>query len=171
MPRFAVGFAITLLAATGVVPAADWPRFRGPNGTGIADDKNIPAQWTDKQVLWKKEIPGKGYSSPIISKGKIFLQSSSPDQQQRYLICVDARKGTIEWSKPVPGGVAKTHPKNTPASNTPATDGERVYAVFWDGTNQFLSALGFSGRDAVEPRPRRLQEPAWFGDVARGSRR
>ncbi len=145
MQRHAVGLAAILLFCCGITSAADWPRFRGPNGTGIANDKNIPVRFTEKNFLWKLDVPGRGYSSPIVSKGKIFLQSSSPDQSQRFLVCVDAKKGEIEWSKPVPGGLAKTHVKNTPASNTPAADGERIYAVFWDGTNQSLTAWDYKG--------------------------
>ena len=125
--------------------AADWPRFRGPNGTGIADAKNFPEKWTDKNILWKIELPGKGHSSPIVSKGKIFLESSSDDAKERYLICIDARTGAIDWSKPVPGGPAKTHQKNSPASCTPAADGERIYAIFWDGHDLLLTAHDYDG--------------------------
>jgi outer membrane protein assembly factor BamB len=118
---------------SGTVSAGDWPRFRGPNGTGTADDKTIPVKWTDKSVLWKTEIPGKGHSSPIVSKGKVFLESSSGDGKQRFLICVDVKSGQIDWSKEMAALPARTHPKNTVCSCTPTADGERIYAIFWEG--------------------------------------
>ena len=119
--------------ATATANAADWPRFRGPNGTGIADDKNIPVKWTEENILFKTELPGKGHSSPIVSKGKVFLQSSSDDGKERFLICVDAKSGKIDWSRPVEGKVARTHQKNSLSSCTPAADGQQIYAVFWEG--------------------------------------
>ncbi|MCE9529739.1 MAG: PQQ-binding-like beta-propeller repeat protein [Planctomycetes bacterium] len=138
-------FLFGLLLGVDAATAADWTRFRGPNGTGVADDKNIPVKWTKENYLFKTEIPGKGHSSPIISKGKVFLQSSSKDLAERYLICVDANTGKIEWSKTVPGGPAKTHAKNSAASCTPAADGERVYAIHWDGSELLLTAYDYKG--------------------------
>lgn len=122
-----------LLGSAVAINAADWPRFRGPNGTGTADDKTIPAKWAPENFLFKTVLPGTGHSSPIVSKGKIFLQSTSDDAKERFLICVDARSGKIDWSKSVPGKAARTHQKNTVASCTPAADGERIYAIFWEG--------------------------------------
>jgi outer membrane protein assembly factor BamB len=142
--RFAMAIICLVLCAA-TAAAADWPRFRGPNGAGIADDKTIPAKWTEKNFIWTTEIPGKGHSSPIVSKGKIFLESSSTDLKERYLICVDAKSGQIGWSKNVPSGKGHTHTKNSPASSTPAADGERVYAIFWDGHNLQLAAYDYAG--------------------------
>jgi len=54
-------------AAADRAAAADWPRFRGPNGTGISADKDVPVQWSEKEgILWKTPIPGRGNSSPIV---------------------------------------------------------------------------------------------------------
>lgn len=125
--------------------AADWPRFRGPNGMGIADDTNVPVSVTASTTLWKTPIPGKGNSSPIISKGKAFMQTSV-GEGQRMLVCVDVATGKIDWSKEVKGGSAKTHAKNSLASSTPAADGERVYTVFWDGKTISLSAWDYAGK-------------------------
>lgn len=128
-----VAVMLWLFASAATANAADWPRFRGPNGTGIADDKNIPVKWTAESFLFKTELPGKGHSSPIVSKGKIFLQSSSNDGKERFLICVDAKSGKIDWSKPVTAKTARTHQKNSMSSCTPAADGERIYAIYWEG--------------------------------------
>jgi outer membrane protein assembly factor BamB len=136
-----------LLTSPLLAHAADWPRFRGPDGLGTADDKNIPVAFTAKDYLWKTPIPGKGNSSPIVSNGKVFLQTASEDGAKRMLVCVDAVTGKIDWSKETKGGLAKTHAKNSLASSTPAADGKHVYAVFWNGRTISLTAWDFSGKE------------------------
>src|SRR5256885_1190976 len=76
-------------------PAAadNWPRFRGPNGSGIALDKHIPVQWDDKSILWKAELPGVGNSAPVIWGDHLFLQAASPDGNERLLLCLSAADG------------------------------------------------------------------------------
>jgi outer membrane protein assembly factor BamB len=132
-----------LLFVCGSVGAGDWPRFRGPNGTGIANDQDVPVKWTDQNVLWKTPLPGIGHSSPIVWKGRIFLQSASEESGERWLLCLDASRGEILWKTRSPGERAKKHPLNSFASSTPATDGERVYAAFWDGKAIHLGAYDF----------------------------
>ena len=135
--------ACLLLTAGPFAGAADWTRFRGPNGTGVAADKNVPVQWTEQNILWKVVLPGGGHSSPIVHGDKVFLQSA--DAKSRMLLCLDAKDGKLLWNKSVPGGTAKTHAKSSLASSTPATDGERVYCYFWDGKDVSLSAYDFKG--------------------------
>jgi outer membrane protein assembly factor BamB len=140
--------AVSVVAAlVGLVEAGNWPRFRGPNGSGVADDKGIPVKWTDKDFAWKTPLPGAGNSSPVVWGDRVFLQSASTDGKERYLLCLDAGDGQVIWRKTVPGSRAKTHDKNTFASSTPATDGERVYALFWDGTAVALYAFDFKGNE------------------------
>ncbi|MGL6072891.1 MAG: PQQ-binding-like beta-propeller repeat protein [Fimbriiglobus sp.] len=130
-----------------VAMGADWPRFRGPNGLGISEDA-VPTTWDDKNnVLWKTPIPGQGNSSPIVVKGKVFLQSSTQDATARMLIRVDVATGKVDWTKSRPGTKAHTHKKNSMASSTPASDGERVYCIFWDGENVLLVAYSFDGEE------------------------
>jgi outer membrane protein assembly factor BamB len=138
--------ALTLCALTPHNPALgdNWPRFRGPNGTGISTDNKVPVKWSARDgILWKTALPGTGHSSPIVWGERVFLQSANG--KERLLLCLDTNKGKILWSKAVPGKVAHTHRFNTLASSTPATDGDRVYAVFWDGTSVGLYAYDFKG--------------------------
>src|SRR5579885_2937069 len=138
-----------LLAALGLpAGAANWPRFRGPNGTGVADDKNIPAEWTEKDYLWKVALPGVGNSSPIVWGDRVFLQCASADSKERLLVCVSAATGKILWTASEPGGRAANLNRkyNTLASSTPATDGQRVYCVWWDGTGLSLAAYDLDGK-------------------------
>jgi outer membrane protein assembly factor BamB len=142
-------FAILAVAiATPGLFAADWDRFRGPDGLGAAADTALPVSIGPKEILWKTPIPGRGNSSPIVSKGKVFLQTSAADNSKRSLVCVDAASGKTEWSKDVNGGPPnqKVHDKNSMASSTPAADGERVYAVFWDGRRISLTAWDYAGK-------------------------
>jgi outer membrane protein assembly factor BamB len=131
------------LLALALLAGADWPRFRGPGGTGISADKGVPVRWTADNVLWKAALPGAGHSSPIIWGERVFVQSSSG--KDRLLLCLDATSGKVLWSRKAPALGGRTHDKNTLASSTPATDGTRVYAVYWDGRNVALHAYDFKG--------------------------
>jgi outer membrane protein assembly factor BamB len=136
-----------VLAVVSALHAANWPRFRGPNGAGVADDKDIPVRWTDKDgLLWKVAIPGEGHSSPVVWDDKVFLQSAAPDGKERWLLCLDAGSGKLLWQEKVPASSSRINPLNTLASSTPATEGERVYVVFWDGKEIELFAYDFKGK-------------------------
>lgn len=142
---------LALLAALLIAPtllAADWDRFRGPDGLGTAPGTELPVNIGPKEILWKTPIPGRGNSSPIVSKGKVFLQTSADDNRTRALVCVNAATGKVEWARDVKGGPPnqRIHDKNSMASSTPAADGERVYAVFWDGKQISLSAWDYAGK-------------------------
>jgi outer membrane protein assembly factor BamB len=134
----------TLLLA-GPAAADHWPRFRGPNGSGTAADKNIPVRWTADGVLWKVAVPGAGHSSPVVWGDHLFLQTATDDGKERQLLCYDAVDGKLRWSRTVPGGRGQIHKKSSLASSTPATDGERVYVLFWDGKGIALHAYDFAG--------------------------
>jgi len=138
--------AVSLLVVTSFGIAADWPRFRGPNGTGTIDDAGVPAEWGLNDVLFKVTIPGRGNGSPIISNGKLFLQSAGEDGQGRMLLCYDSRSLKHLWTAKVPGGSGRTHAKNSLASSTPAADGKRVCAFFWDGDKVSLYAFDYDGK-------------------------
>ncbi len=135
-----------LLVLVSSTLAGNWPRFRGPNGTGVAADKQIPVEWTDQNVLWKVAIPGKGYSSPIVWNDRIFLQTASDDARERSLLCLDARNGQTVWTQAFPGSKVKIHKYSSYASGTPATDGERIYCLIWDGKDLLLTAHDFNGK-------------------------
>jgi len=73
--RVKLGAALALMLG-GSVAAADWPQWRGPRGTGISDDKNLPERWSaTENVAWKTELGGLGVSSPIVSGTRVFVTS------------------------------------------------------------------------------------------------
>jgi outer membrane protein assembly factor BamB len=149
----AAGALIGLALTAG---AANWPRFRGPNGAGSARD-DIPVKWTDKDIAWKVELPGTGNSSPVVWGDRLFIQSASPDGGERYLLCLSVVDGKELWRRSVPGAKARMNQKNSLASSTSATDGERVYAYFWDGEAVSLRAFDIKG------------QPLWKYDIGKFS--
>jgi outer membrane protein assembly factor BamB len=142
MRRLALA-ALLLAASAGT--AADWARFRGPNGTGTAAGP-IP-EIGPKTTQWKVAVPGRGVSSPIVVGGKVFLQSATEDGKKRFLLCLDAATGKTEWTKEVAGHAAKIHKNNSFASGTPASDGKQVYCAWWDGDAMSLAAYDFAGNE------------------------
>lgn len=147
---------IVSLSASLAVPAetTSWPQFRGPYPSdGVASGKTLPDAWsTEKNVVWAVDVPGWGWSSPIVWEDKIFLTSAlcenelpklpiggypggrvKPRDEQRFMVyCLDTKTGKKLWEQEAYKGPAPEfrHPKNSFASETPITDGERVYAYF-----------------------------------------
>ena len=145
MRRRLAGFVAVLGVAA--LAAADWPRFRGVNGLGVADATPLPTAWSGTDgVAWKTALPGTGNSSPIVAGGKVYVQASSDDDSARLLICLDAKTGAIDWTATRPGVKTHAHAKNSLASSTPAADADRLYAVFWDGREVALAAYDFAGK-------------------------
>jgi outer membrane protein assembly factor BamB len=143
--------SVVLISGLGVaanaVSAGDWARFRGAGGAGVAADTDIPLEWTAADgLIWKTPIPGSGNSSPIVCRNRVFVQSASADGTDRSLFCLDARDGKILWSQATPGARGRIHRLNSPASATPTTDGQRVYAAFWNGRDMALHAFSFDGK-------------------------
>src|SRR5262245_160372 len=144
----AVGAALLLALGAGLLPrpvsAGNWPRFRGPNGTWVATEKDSPVTWTKKNCLWKADLPGAGNSSMAVWGKRLFLQSAT--DKDRLLLCLDVASGKELWRRSMAGDTARKHPKNSFASSTPAADGKRVYVTVWDGSKTFLSVYDFKGK-------------------------
>ncbi|MDF1825673.1 MAG: PQQ-binding-like beta-propeller repeat protein [Verrucomicrobiales bacterium] len=112
---------------------ADWLNFRGPNGSGLGDGiKDLPTELTDESVAWKIPLPGRGLSSPLIVGDRLFLSAASgPEQRQLHLLCFDRRTGEPLWERKfLATGRTMSHKKTSVAAPTPASDGERIYAIF-----------------------------------------
>src|SRR5688572_18486433 len=135
--------AVLLLAAI-FARAENWPRFRGPTGQGTSSEKNLPQNWsTDSNIVWKTAVPGEGWSSPIVWNDKIFVTSATDRGTKCHVLCLDRKSGKILWDKEVFEQVPlRKEGKNSYATPTPVTEGQRVYAVFGDGS---VVALTFEG--------------------------
>lgn len=117
--------------------AAAWPEFRGPTGQGLSEVKNVPLFWNSaSNIAWKISIPGNGWSSPIISEGKIYLTTAIHDDSSVSLrvICLDESSGAILWNQEAlrtePGVAKQIHSKNSMASPTPILRDGRIFAHF-----------------------------------------
>lgn len=133
----------------------NWPQFRGPDSTGVAHGHNLPQTWSaTDNIVWKTKIPGRGWSSPIVWGDRIFVTSAVQEEgtpetvkkglylggerskskpAQRWTVyAIDWKTGKIVWEQVAHRGEPKfgIHLKNSYASETPVTDGKRVYAYF-----------------------------------------
>lgn len=132
----------------------NWLSFRGPGSRGVSQ-QSIPTKWTSTEnVLWKTDLPGRGWSSPIVVNNNVILttvvnssvseeakkglyfggdRSKPPQTDHRWLvICLDAMTGTLIWERMVKQGVPEfpIHIKNSYASETPVSDGKNVFVYF-----------------------------------------
>lgn len=166
--KHAVLFSLPALFAAGVF-AADWPSFRGPSASGVADGQRLPDQWDGVKgtnIQWKTAIPGLAHSSPIVWGDRIFVTTAvssrtdatfkpglygegtaSQDNSvhQWKVLCLDRKTGKVLWDRTAYEGTPKEkrHIKSTYASSTPATDGRVVVALFG---SQGLYAYDLSGK-------------------------
>ena len=156
----------------------NWPSFRGPNASGVADQQNLPVTFDGdslRNVLWKQEIPGLAHSSPIVWGDQLFVTSAisgesgvsfksglygsgdaSPDHspQQWKVYCLNKKTGDLVWEVVATEGIPKDkrHIKATYANSTPVTDGRYVVAFFG---SQGVYAFDLAG------------EPLWQRDLGR----
>jgi outer membrane protein assembly factor BamB len=146
--RWALFLPLALLPLS--VMAQDWPRFRGPNGSGVLDTPGLPVEFGPaKNLAWKAAVPY-GQSSPIVAGGRVFLTASEGEGDQ--LAAFDAATGREAWRREVkPTHAHKTYKANDPASPTAAADVRNVYAFFpdfgliaysHDGKEQWRQPLG-----------------------------
>lgn len=152
MRRLAI---VVLFVSSITINAQNWPSFRGPNASGVAEGTNPPVTWDlekPQNVLWKTDIPGLSHSSPIVWGNNIFvitavsseakptfkakdrgIDLATDDVRHTWMIfALDKRNGRVIWTEKAYEGVprAKRHVKATQANSTPVTDGRYVVALF-----------------------------------------
>lgn len=124
--------AFLLLVLLLVAPAGDdWPRFRGPNGTGLQETGALPARLdVTRNLVWKTALPP-GYSSPVVSGDRIFVTAF--EGEKLLTIALDRASGQERWRRESPRvRTEKLDRRNGPASPTPVADGQNVYVFFPD---------------------------------------
>ncbi len=155
MKRFAPFFFLICITSTSV-PAQNWPQFRGPFASGVAEGRVAPVTWNAEKsigIKWKTPIPGLSHSSPIVWGNKIFVTTAvgtgvkeetrfglygdvAPIKQETKqawkVYALDKQTGKIIWERTAFEGMPKIkrHPKSSHAASTPATDGKHVIALF-----------------------------------------
>jgi len=136
---------IYAFVSTSAQESENWTRFRGPNGQGISRATNLPLHWSaEENIVWKTDIPGEGWSSPIVWNNHIFITTATDDGKNCHVIAVDRTTGKVLWDKIVftQKQNQMRHPFNSFATPTPVTDGKTVFAVFSGGA---FVALDFDG--------------------------
>jgi outer membrane protein assembly factor BamB len=140
-PLCVAGPLLALCAVAAQARGADWPQFRGPGGQGHAPAASLPLEWDrEKNVDWWVEVPGKGWSSPIVVDGRVYLTTavangasprSNDGPQSLRAICLDATTGETLWNVEVfRQESTRIHRKNSHASPTPIVDGGQVFVHF-----------------------------------------
>ena len=154
-PMSAGALAFFVLSAGMALAEEDWPQFRGPEGRGVAEGSSLPDRWsTTDNIEWKADLPGMGWSSPIVWGNRVFVttavnlgETEDPKKglyfggnrmkprdsvHQWKVFCLDLETGQIVWERQVHEGKPATaiHLKNSYASETPVTDGKHIYAYF-----------------------------------------
>ena len=138
--RFLAVLALVLLASGWIGARADWPEFRGPWGDGHVsapgDTKliGLPLHWSETNNLkWKTEIPFRGWSTPVVMGGQVWLTTATEDGHDFFAICVDAETGKIRFNEklfhsdnPEPLG----NKVNAYATPSPVIEPGRVYVHF-----------------------------------------
>ncbi len=134
--------------------AANWPSFRGPEGSGVSASEDIPMEWDGASgtgIRWKTAVPLPGANSPIVWENRVFLTGA--DAERREVYCFDTESGKLLWQSPVapsrPDAPAEAEELEVNedtgyAAPTAATDGHRVYVMFANGD---LAALDFAGKE------------------------
>jgi outer membrane protein assembly factor BamB len=189
LPFWALAFAVLTLTSPRAAGPNAWPGFRGPTANGLAGDADLPLTWSrTENVAWVADVAGRGWSSPIVSNGRVFVTSavsSRPFKQPlpglygndyiaelraqglppeeitrrlrardteaseesaeiRYVVLAfDASTGRKVWEREAFVGLpfGGRHRKNTYASETPATDGERLYVSFGQNVGMFCFTI------------------------------
>jgi outer membrane protein assembly factor BamB len=134
---------VSSLLAVKISLADNWPQWRGPNLTGVSNEKNLPSNWgTEENVAWKLALPSWSGSTPIIWGEMIFLNVADGDDL--YLWSVDRTKAAPVWKKRLGGGNTKMRKQNM-SSPSPVTDGKSVYVMTGTGV---LKAFDFAGNES-----------------------
>jgi outer membrane protein assembly factor BamB len=166
--RKAIVVAAWALAGA-AVSAQNWPSFRGPDASGVADGQPTPLKWdisSGENLLWKTPVPGMAVSSPVVWGDRVFVStavsgdpnagiktglygdvkpSNDVSMHSWRLLALDKRTGKILWDRVAHEGVPKTkrHPKSSQASATPVTDGRHIVVSFG---SEGLYAYDFDGK-------------------------
>jgi outer membrane protein assembly factor BamB len=154
----ALGLAAAATATSTARAGENWPGFRGPDGQGRTDEKNLPVTWggpENANVRWKVPLRGPGQSSPVVWGGKVFVTAAAwpagvtgTKREETFpehtVTCYDASDGRELWNTVVPPGPWLLKDlRGGYAAPTPAVDAERVYCLFGSSV---IVALDHAGK-------------------------
>jgi outer membrane protein assembly factor BamB len=141
------GEPVLALPATAAIGDDQWPRFRGADGNGISAARNLPVKWSESDLRWKVDLPGKGHSSPVVWRDRIFVTSGNGTNAERYILCLQAADGKRLWEKTYPSRTFGQNRENSFGTSTPAVDDSGVY-VYWTTPDEtWVTALTLNGQE------------------------
>ncbi len=172
---FALVSLLSLSQATALMKGSNWAGWRGPEGQGISDEKNLPVEWSEsKNVRWKTPIPGRGFSSPIIWGNRVFLTTAiegdvipgqkavvhniggqefkhpdwvSSDRSHTFkVICLDTESGKMLWEKTAYEGKVFDHRHRKSSFASPTATTDGQYVYAYFGS-EGLYCYDFKGNE------------------------
>jgi outer membrane protein assembly factor BamB len=168
----ALSLLLVLLWPGVVTQADDWPQFRGPSGQGHSAEAGLPIAWSESQnLVWKTQIPGRGWSSPVVAGGRVWVTTSVNEKGASLrAMAFDVATGREAVSVEVfrLRGAELTNPKNSHASPTPIVDGDRVYVHFGAEGTAALTTSGeivWKARFQYESQHGNGGSPVLYGDL------
>jgi outer membrane protein assembly factor BamB len=162
-----------LLALTGVTAQGqDWPQFRGSTGQGHSSERGVPLEWSEsRNIAWKTPVPGRGWSSPVVAGGRVWLTTSTKaNGASLRALAFDVETGREVVNVEVfhLGSADLLNFKNSLASPTPIVDGDRVYVHFGaDGTAALTTSgeIVWKTRLSYESQHGNGGSPVLYGDL------
>ena len=166
-----IACALRIHGASGV-NNNDWPQFRGPTGQGHSTETGLPIEWSEsRNIVWKTPVPGRGWSSPVVADGRIWLTTATKDKGTSLrALAYDVENGRELINVEVfhLRSADRTNPKNSHASPTPIVEGDRVYVHFGAQGTAALSTSGeiiWKTRLPYESQHGNGGSPTLYGDL------
>ena len=130
-----------------ILRAQDWPQFRGPDGQGHSNERSLPTEWSEtRNIAWKVPVAGRGWSSPVVARGRVWLTSATSAGRDTSLRLMAFDEATGHQSMDVEVFRIKNlellNAKNSHASPTPIIEGDRVYVHFGAQGTAAVSTTG-----------------------------
>jgi outer membrane protein assembly factor BamB len=165
--------SVVMASAGAMVRAEDWPQFRGPDGQGHSDAHGLPTEWGEtRNITWKVPVPGRGWSSPVVADGRVWLTTATQNGREGSLrlLAFDVGSGRSILDVDVfrLRNSALLNPKNSLASPTPIVEGDRVYVHFGAEGTAAVSTSGevvWKTRLQYESQHGNGGSPVLYGDV------
>jgi len=132
---------------------ADWPRWRGHEGSGHGGAATFPREWTASDWKWKAALPGLGHASPVVFRGRIYTASADEAAGKRFISCHSAADGTLAWQRDIAGPIDPHHAQNSSASGSVAAGDTGIYWLWGTKENLRVEALSLDGT------------PLWHADL------
>jgi outer membrane protein assembly factor BamB len=143
---------VQLTAASNSISQADWPGWRGAQQMGVATDQALPTQWSDSSnIRWTADIPGRGHGSPIVVGDSVYVPTAIESKQEQRVLSFAKDTGEVRWDKLVHRGgfpsPNEIHKKGTNANGSLTSNGELLFAVFFNSAKIIATALDLDGKE------------------------